>query len=313
MPRAAWVGWTFACMASAHAQDWNTPAMPLPDKDALSDKPCTVCIADTDEWTKPAALPDVPETNENNPTPLRLRLGLDYPLRTNTNDTLGVGGQGSPPVSPTLQAELRYNPISHWFGNLTFYRYLRSDRQQEWNPDFTYSFGYDNWRPNTFSFVYGNYTGNRLDPRGSESVTRIEEGNVSLGYKFRPPAFLDSLLKLDETDEINCSVNANFTPRYTDLQTLSKKNYKRSLSIGCRYILPNNWYGNATVFYYPNQIQQQPWDPDFIYGFGYFDWRPGTISIQYNNYSGNRFPKSDREGQGGFRRGAVSISWSTSW
>jgi hypothetical protein len=56
--------------------------------------------------------------------------------------------------------------------------------------------------------------------------------------------------------------------------------------------------------------QQQPWDPDFTYGFGYFDFHSGTFSVQYNNYSGNRFPWRHRGPHTGtFAYGGISISW----
>ena len=72
--------------------------------------------------------------------------------------------------------------------------------------------------------------------------------------------------------------------------------------------------GGFAFSYYPYPEQKQPWDPDFTYGFGYFDWHPGTISVQYNNYSGNRYPwhkKSPDTGR--FKDGAITISWSWMW
>lgn len=247
-------------------------------------------------------------------SPFRLRLAFDYPLRTTATGELGAGTQGGPAVSPTLQAELRANPTTYWFGGITFYRYLYGERQQAWNPDFTYTFGYDDWHPYTVSLVYGNYSGNRINPGPREAHSRFGQGTWSLGYKFPMPQVLDPIFKLDETHEVNCNANANLTPRYTALRTTEIQKYKRTLSLGCRYSLPNNLYANLTLIYYPDRSQQQPWDPDFTYGFGYFDWRPGTITVQYNNYSGNRFPWQDsNSGQGGFRRGSISISWSHSW
>lgn len=288
--------------------------------------PLALCMlsplgAPAQDWNEPAAVVPPPGTRHTNasaamePRPqLRLRLGFDYPLRTTRAEAVaGAGTQGAPAVSPTLQAELRVIPVSYWFASVTFYRYLYEDRQQPWNPDFTYTFGYDDWHPNTFSLVYGNYSGNRLNPARGETYSRFGQGTWSLGYKFRLPPALDTVFKADEKHEIGCSVNANLTPRYSDLRTSSIQKYKRTLSLGCRYMLPNNLYANLTAFYYPDRSQQQPWDPDFTYGFGYFDWRPGTITVQYNNYSGNRFAWSDRNGEGGFRRGSVSISWSRSW
>lgn len=251
----------------------------------------------------------------------RLRLGLDMPLRTNQGGTKGAGFQGSPAVSPTLQADLRYNPSGAWFIGATFYRYLMGDRQRPWNPDFTYVFGYDDWRPGTFSVVYGNYTGNRINPDRShlvegqrEEFTHFRQGQLSVGYKPVIPASVKALLLLRKQDDIACSTNFNYTPRYTDNKTLTLRSGKRSVSLGCRYSTPGNWYVNGTFFYYPDRSQQQPWDPDFTYGFGYFDWHPGTVTVQYNNYSGNRYPwHTSAPGQGNFRWGSISISWSMAW
>lgn len=263
--------------------------------------------------------PPEPATEQASVSPLRLRLGADFPLRTTEGGFKGAGFQGSPAVSPTLQLELRYNSPSYWFGGITFYRYLMDDRQRPWNPDFTYTFGYDDWHPNTFSLVYGNYTGNRIAPdRGRqiegqrEERTRFSQGTWTAAYKFAPSEPIKSWFVFDESHQLNCAVGANYTRRYTDLQSLSLKSGKRSLSLGCRYTTPGNWFASWTLFHYPKSRQRQPWDPDFIYGFGYSDYRPGTVSIQYNNYSGNRYPWHTRSpGQGRLRNGSISVSWST--
>ncbi len=74
------------------------------------------------------------------------------------------------------------------------------------------------------------------------------------------------------------------------------------------------WYFDVNVFCYPKSGQQQPWDPDYTYGFGFPDWHPGSFSIQYNNYSGNRFSSEDRaENTGKFRDGTITASWSWAW
>lgn len=289
--------------APANGQEWKQPSLPPASLEEKKTEPA----AGKESGTAAAAATDTKPQ-------LRLRLGFDYPLRTGEKTTVGAGTQGAPSVSPTLQAELRINPATYWFAGITFYRYLYEDRQQPWNPDFTYTFGYDDWHPNTFSLTYGNYSGNRLDPGPRETHSRFRQGTWSFGYKFRLPETLDRIFKADEKHQIGCNINGNITPRYSDLSTSSMKKYKRSVSLGCRYTLPSNLYANVTAFYYPERSQQQPWDPDFTYGFGYFDWRPGTITVQYNNYSGNRYPWRDSDsGQGGFRRGSISISWSRSW
>src|SRR5262245_25017123 len=94
-----------------------------------------------------------------------LGIALDVPLRTGTANQNGSGAQGERSGhSPTVRASLRYNPLSYWFGSATFYAYLDPDSQASWEPDFSYSFGYDDWHPYTLSLVYSNYGGNRLHP-----------------------------------------------------------------------------------------------------------------------------------------------------
>jgi hypothetical protein len=47
---------------------------------------------------------------------------------------------------------------------------------------------------------------------------------------------------------------------------------------------------------------------------GYFDWHPGTWSVQYNNYSGNRFPWNPKSPQTGrLKDGSISISIGANW
>jgi len=247
---------------------------------------------------------------------LSLRLSADYPLSSRNAIPTGSRAQGSPAVSPTWQLGLRYSPHqSYWFGQMTFIRYVNADRQQRWNPDFTYSFGYDDWHPGTFSAVYSNYTGNRFfpDPASNEKRSAFNQGQWSLGYKFSLPEELKPIFLVGDDDQLGCSGNVNLTPRYSDLRSRSVKPYKKSLALGCRYTRPSGWYANVTLLAYPDRSQQQPWDPDFTYGFGYFDWRPGTISVQYNNYSGNRLPGHNVPGDGRFRKGSISMSWSTAW
>lgn len=244
-----------------------------------------------------------------------LALTANYPLHTNNGSGNGLGSQGEPAVSPTLQLGIKYNPIDYWFGQITFYRYLFADRQQAWNPDFGYSFGYDDWHSDTFSLVYSNYTGNRFSPdsANNEKRTNFNQGDWSLGYKFALPQMLEPLFLVGDGDQVGCNTSLNITPRYTNVSTLSTQSYKRTVALGCRYSRPSGWYATITLFAYPTKSQQQPWDPDFSYGFGYFDPRPGGFSIQYNNYSGNRFPGHALQGDGSLRKGGISISWSAQW
>jgi hypothetical protein len=228
--------------------------------------------------------------------------------------TAGPGGRDSgelEPSSPTAQLNLRYQPLGYWFANMTVYGYLRPGSRAPWNPDFTYSFGYDDWHPYTLSLVYSNYSNSRFDPRPGDPVTRLRRGSVSLGWKAPLPRVLARPFLIDDKLSIACRIGLNATPRYEQSDG-SVGRWKQSAHLGCRYPFGERLFVDVTAFTYGRG--QQPWDPDFTYGFGLFDWRPGRISIQYSNYSGNRFPWNARGPRTGrFRDGSVSISWSQSF
>ena len=244
-------------------------------------------------------------------------IALGVPLDLSAGElSSGDGFRSRVGNTPALKATVKYNPVGAWFAAGTYYYYTDRNLQQEWNLDFSYVFGYDDWRPYTFSLVYSNYGGNRISPDRleGEEVTEFNEGTISLGWKFLIPRKIAKPLLISDQSGIGCIVNYHASPRYFDLETLENRRWKQAASLGCKYTIKGNWYLNWTAFYYPKSYQQQPWDPDFTYGFGYFDWRPGTISIQYNNYSGNRFPGRARGlDTGRFIDGELSINWSWSF
>jgi hypothetical protein len=244
-----------------------------------------------------------------------IRLAYNYPLTKSTAQTSnGKGNQGERNTNETLQAGLKYTPISYWFINVNFSYYLEKSLQKSWDPDFTYVFGYDDWHPYTLSLTYSNFGGNRLHPAPGQKHTHFDEGTWSLGWKFPPPEWVEHLLTSGYGDSMGCNTSYNFTPTYTDSKTNKAMSSKGVLSMGCKYNFYSWWYVNFAIFYYPDSSQKQPWNPDYTYGFGYFDWHPGTLSLQYNNYSGNRFSSSERApGTGGFENGALTLSWSHSW
>ena len=243
------------------------------------------------------------------------RIAFEHPLTT--KPLSGSGSQGERSTgSPTFNLTLAYNPISYWFGQVTLYKYLEESRQAPWNPDFSYVFGYDDWHPYTVSLVYSNYGGNRFSPDESkgERVTRFDEGTISLGYKLVLPKWIERWFTVHDTGGVGLRASYNLTPRYVDDTCGCRRDAKHSLSLGIRYVIHTWWYAEITLYGYPVPSQKQPWDPDYTYTFGYFDWHPGTFAVQYSNYSGNRYPwNSSSKDTGRFKDGSLSVSWSFAW
>ncbi|HYF04423.1 MAG TPA: hypothetical protein VEC36_13650 [Patescibacteria group bacterium] len=241
--------------------------------------------------------------------------GVTIPLRrTMPTNEYGFETQGQVANNYALFGSVTYVPVTYWFWNVTAYRYLDNKYVAPWNPEFSYRFGYDDWHPYTFSLVYGNYGGNRLFPdrEKGEVWTHFNQGTITLGWKFPEPDAIAKIFLIDSSAEIRHSINYNVTPRYTDFSGQGLQKWKQSLSFGTNYTIYEWWYLNFSLFYYPIAGQQQPWDPDFTYGFGYFDWHSGSVTVQYNNYSGNRFFwRKNSQKPGGFFDGSILIS--SSW
>jgi hypothetical protein len=246
---------------------------------------------------------------------LSVRLAYNHPLtKTTESNSNGSGSQGERNTNETLQVGVKYVPISYWFVNVNFHTYIDRSLQKSWDPDFTYVFGYDDWHPYTLSLTYSNFGGNRINPENGKKHTAFDEGTWSLGWKFPPPKFISEVLTSGYGDSIGCNTSYNLTPTYTDSKTNKSMRNKSVLNLGCKYNIHSWWYLNFSVFHYLDSDQKQPWNPDYTYGFGYFDWHPGSLSLQYNNYSGNRFSSSDRApGTGEFKNGSITLAWSYAW
>jgi hypothetical protein len=233
--------------------------------------------------------------------------GFTQPL--NSGGQPGAGGNGSRvSSSPTANLNLRYEPVQSWFASLTVYKYLDEKRRQPWNPDFSYSFGFDDYRLYTFGLIYSNYSNNRFSAKPGVKPTGFGYGTWSFSYTFPLPDVVAQPLLIDRSQTILCRVSYNLTPRY-DSSVGAEGSWKQSGAFGCRYPVWGRLYMDATLYEYVAG-KQQPWDPDYTYGFGYFDFRSGTLSLQYSNYSGTRFPWRKRSpGTGAFSDGQIGLTW----
>ena len=227
---------------------------------------------------------------------------------------MGSQTQGTPAATPALHAAVRWVPFkdSYWFARVVFYRYLHASEQQPWNPDYAYSFGYEDWHPGAWSATYSNYTGTRWNPDALLRPSRLNfpQGLLATTYRFALPESMRSVFLAGDGDEAICTAGAELTPRYMDLASLTERGNRVAATLGCRYTRPDGWFAGVVAFVYPRRFQQQPWDPDFTYSFGLLNVRPGTWSVWYSNYSGNRFPgRSRAAAEGTPRSGIVTVSW----
>ncbi|XQN37476.1 hypothetical protein ACOKXT_13725, partial [Serratia fonticola] len=100
-----------------------------------------------------------------------------------------------------------------------------------------------------------------------------------------------------------------YVARYYSVKSSSLEQNKRSLLTSCGYTLKQHYFLRVSGFYYPQKEQQQPFDYDYTYSFGYVSsYQPGAITIQYSNYTGTRYPWRGNANSN-FRQGSINLSW----
>jgi hypothetical protein len=185
----------------------------------------------------------------------------------------------------------RYRFWEQFSLNATFYQDFNPRAAARWTSNFTYSLARYNWKPNRFNFGYENYLNNRY----SDDLRTLGE-KFSEGYYFLSYGHLVKLgkLKIDESSTIKVTYFARHALKYRDeFQKLhGGLGYgKTSLGAGFRYTIGFKIYVEAAAYYYVEEnLKKQPWDPDYTYGFGYFDYRSFRLSLTYGNWAVNRFP-----------------------
>lgn len=209
-------------------------------------------------------------------------------------------------INQTLNLSLQYSPYSYWFANITSRLPVRDTSR--YTADYRYSFGYDDWHANTVSLVYSNYGDNHFWTSGSRRNTYFEQGAVTLAYKFSLPKPLENALVINKGDTIICQAGYSWVPRYYDLSNNGIRKNKNVMLGGCGYTFKQHFFVRATAFWYPDRSQQQPWNGDYSYSFGYAGYTPGSFSVQYANFSGTRYP-GHQTGNAKFREGTVSLTW----
>lgn len=182
--------------------------------------------------------------------------------------------------------------------------------RQPWNSDFSYALGYNDWRMNTFSFQYANYSPNRIKPGQGERISRPENGTFSLGYKFLYPNFMSQLI--NSQNKLNGSIGLAVTPKYYNTIEEKKKHLKYTASIGAFFQPITNLNAGIILFYYIKKEPQAAWEPDFAYTLSYsMPISYGNITISYQNYSGTRYPwRKNHRNFLAFRDGSIGIAFS---
>lgn len=176
--------------------------------------------------------------------------------------------------------------------NTTFYKDYNPNALARWIADYTYSVGRYNWRAHKFNYGYENFINNKYSDSWKLFTQKFLEGYYFISYNHLPAKF-NKFITIDSTSSFRFIYFTRYSISYRDENEITHGGVfsgKPTVGAALRYTIFMNIYAESAVYYYFLPEKQQPWDPDYSYGFGYFDWRSFRLSITYGNWAINRFP-----------------------
>jgi hypothetical protein len=191
-----------------------------------------------------------------------------------------------------LSLFLRYRIFEEFYVSGTFYYDFNKQAAARWVSDFTYSIGRYNWRPYKLNFGYENYQNNKYTDSYRLLAEKAAEGYFFVSYGYGLPQNIFRYIRIDSTSNFRFTPFLRYAFRYRDEYEKVHYEGKPAAGLSSRLTLFWNIYVEGAVYYYFTDLgyRQLPWDPDYSYGFGYFDWRSFRLSLTYGNWAVNRWP-----------------------
>lgn len=187
----------------------------------------------------------------------------------------------------------RYRFLEEFYINVNLFKDFNNRAEARWISNFTYAVGRYNWRNRKINFGYENYVNNKYDDRPVTLANKFLEGFYFVSYNLFLSDSMTKRIRLDHTTSMRFIGFARYSVKYRDEYEVTHGGLiggKTVLGFSARYTIYKNMYVESALYFYPEpSIKKQPWDPDYSYGFGYFDWRSFRLSMTYGNWVINRF------------------------
>ncbi|HET6243040.1 MAG: hypothetical protein H0V01_09420 [Bacteroidetes bacterium] len=190
--------------------------------------------------------------------------------------------------------QLRTRVVEEFYISTTFYKDWNPNARTSWIPDYSYSFGRYNWRPKTWSYGYENYAPNKYSDSSKEFLLKFLQGNYFISYN---NGLLQNLIDRIHNGNSNLIITPFFRYSFSFIdnnQNVLRGLGKPNMGLSLRYNIWKRFYAEGALYAYVSPKYKQPWDPDYTYGFGYFDYRPFRLSFTYGNWVINRFPWNEK-------------------
>jgi len=214
-----------------------------------------------------------------------------------------------------LGLNINIKPAKYCFIRTKLILNTNKERDIYYQPEYYYTFGYDDYHDDTWSFVYSNYQNNRFLSRDDPYASSFTNGTWELSYKTK---IKDFSLKASASyiPAENLQILAlNSSNKLTDNTKLYMKyehyftNNQERLSIAVKSKLSSKIFVEAGIYLYSDLNKELSYESDYYYSFGWKDPRPKHFSFVYSNqYMPTRFPWR-KQADIPFNSGNLSISY----
>jgi hypothetical protein len=218
-----------------------------------------------------------------------------------------------------VKATVMMSPMQYFFINATFNKDINGFKNIYYQPDFSYSFGYSDWHPDTWSLVYSNYANNKFNPKEGEERFNFDQGTWELKYKTKKNKYnLSGALRFIPKNSVGSLVfngSRSVKSDWLEKDILLSSNLKfyldtnqQRLTLSSKAFLYKKFFVSSSVYLYADYSKQTALEPDYAYSFGWVDTSKGGLSITYSNYyTPTRWGWRDEEGPT-FSQGSLSVS-----
>jgi hypothetical protein len=210
---------------------------------------------------------------------------------------------------------VRYRFFEEFCLNATLYTNFNRQANANWIGDYSFSVGRYNWRSRRLNFGYEDYGNHKYYDNFKTFANKFLEGYFYASYNHAPKK-LNKWIRIDSTTSLRFVYFSRYSVNFRDENEQYRGGFfngKPTGGISMRFTMFLNIYVESAVYLYlPGR--KQPWDPDYTYGFGYFDWRAFRVSFTYGNWAINRFPwNKTKYGRYGFMDGNFRVVANWMW
>lgn len=214
-----------------------------------------------------------------------------------------------------INFKIKISPIEHLYFSFQRLLNFNEERNIYYQPEFYYSFGYQDYNSDGWGFNYSNYENNQFTNGNNAYAGSFEAGTWEVNYKktIEDFSFKGKISYQHEDREL--FVGLHTTIKLTDKTDIlfAYDHYlddpQQRLAIAIKSKIVDKFFVEGGIYLYSDYEKQQDHESDYYYSIGWRDYRKYHFSVIFSNqYSATRFPWREQEDIP-FNEGQISISF----